>query len=335
MKNPTRPPFDERIVKIAKESGKPESDVWNRPTSFPTPILRLSEKRAKKTFNERRHDSLKNWRIYTFDYLKFDEEARTHSALLRPINKKLQQNELSEIDARREIEQLGFVIDAVSDRRFDPMASTDWTLLQAIVWIATTSADRVRDVSADARKRTVCLKSTNSAPCFALHWCASLQELPEQPQLEDARKALWGALRNGTITATGVDAPCLPRKVVAAIEWSDLCLMRDDVVYASARRDGYFRSSDHAYFHVCVPVTDVLKKWQKQNNLSDRTARRERGNPGEKRRRVMDEMRRDVAGGYDLENAKGVEMKAKYRAAIGTCNAAREEIRKEILRVKK
>ncbi|MBG0797564.1 hypothetical protein IYX23_07770 [Methylocystis sp. L43] len=326
MKNPTRPPFDKKILELAKESGKPESDIWNRPTSFPTPILRLSEKRAKKTFDERLHDSLKNWRICTFDYQKIDEQARAHSALLRPINKKLQQNELSEIDARREIEQLGFVIDAVSEKRFDPMASTDWTLLQAIVWIATTSADRIRDVSVDARKRTVRLKSIDPASCFELHWHASLQELPEQQQLEDARKKLWGELRNGTITATGFDAPGVSRKVIPAIEWSDLSLLRDDVVYASARGDGLFRSSDHGYFHVRVSVTDVLKKWPKQDNSSDGNARRGRGNPGEKRRRVRDQMRRDVAGGYDLENAKGVELHVKYGVAIGTCKRAKEEI---------
>ncbi|MCQ4188109.1 hypothetical protein [Methylocystis suflitae] len=335
MKNPTRPPIDEKILEIAKESGKPESDIWTRPTSFPTPILRLSEKRAEKTFDERRHESLKNWRICTFDYLKFDEEARTHSALLRPINKKLQQNELSEIDARREIELLGFVIDAVSDRKFDPMASTDWTLLQAIVWIATTSADRVRDVSAYARKRTVRLKSTDPAPCFELHWHASLQELPEEQQLEDARKELWGELRNETITATGFDAPGVSRKVIATIEWSDLSLMRDDVVYASARGDGVFRSSDHAYFHVRLRVADVLKNWRKEKAAAGGETKQQRGRPPEKRRLVMDKMRRDVAGGYDLENAKGVEMEAKYGVRRGTCEAARKQILEEIQSVKK
>lgn len=336
MRNPTRPPSDEKIRRIAKESAAPASNIWDMPTPPPPATVTRLSRGAQKTFEERQDERLRKWRIDTFDYLKFSDEARELSALFASINRKLQQDQLSESEARREMEQLGFVMDAVSDDpSFDPLASTDWTLLQVIVWIATRSADRVRDVSADARKRKIRLRSNDRAPRFELHWRVSLQELPEQALLEDARKELWQVLRTASIAATGIDAPGVPRKAIAAIEWSDLCLMRDDVVYANARGDGYFRSSDHAYFNVRVHVADVLKNWPKQNKSSDGTARRRRGNPGVVRRRVVDEMRRDMAGGYDPEKAKGVELAAKYGAHRGTCQAALEELQMEILSVKK
>lgn len=297
-----------------------------RTPKVPPPTLRIPEKRREKTPEEKRADYLGRWQEWTFKDHLFSEQGREVSALLSPINRKLKEKELSDDETLNEIGRLGFVIDGASAPSFDPTASIDWTPLQAIAWIATRSTDRVRDVSAGARQKTVRRIADATVLQFEIHWHASLRELDNHAELEAARIQLWGALRSGSITATGIDAPDVPRKIISAHEWTDdFCLLRDDTVHGNARRDGWFRVKDHGYFHVRLAVADVLKNWPNRCEASSGGSRRRPGNPGGKRKAVIEKMKLAVAGGYGLANAKGEEMAKKFGASRGTCEKAREE----------
>lgn len=298
-----------------------------RTPKVPPPTLRLPEKRREKTPEEKRADDLGRWQERTFKDHVFSEQGRELSALLSPINRKLKEKELSDDEALNEAGRLGFAIDGASDRTFDPTASIDWTPLQAIAWIATRSTDRVRDVSVGARQKAV--RRIADAPVlqFEIHWHASLLELDDHAELEAARIQLWSALRSGSITATGIDAPDVPRKIISVHEWTDdFCLLRDDTVHGNARRDGWFRVKDHGYFHVRLAVADVLENWPNRCEASSGGSRRRPGRPPAVKEVVKEKMRRAMADGYDLASAKGEEMAAKFGASRNTCEDARKEV---------
>ena len=151
--------------------------------------------------------------------------------------------------AERKLQPLKWEPDATE---FDPMNEPDWTLLMAVAWIAYRSPDYVRKVWGKYREK--CWKWSpwrgrapnpdgRSFVDYKRHFLkqetdASFEQLclEEIVSLYDdsgvvkshcvrpARETLEKALREGTITATGLPLSESIRKPIAAFEWQDLTM---------------------------------------------------------------------------------------------------------------
>ena len=215
--------------------------------------LRSGQSLERRDFATRR---LENWRGEMANDIR-SVEAR----ILSSINSKLLKGELSPAQAEIEAARDGFIFGKPTDPAFDPCSCSDWTPLQAIAWIATRDANCVREVSFEARKRTVAWRKT-----VALRESANLIVLDKptisllneiSPSDEQATADLWGCLRGGEIQASGLNAPGAPRVEISALEWVDFRLFGDDVVYLGDR----FLMTSHSYFKVRIDRGAIVSIW--------------------------------------------------------------------------
>jgi hypothetical protein len=177
---------------------------------------------------------------------------------------------------------------------FDPLNEPDWTLLMAVTWIAYHSSDYVRKVWDKYRE-----KCWNWSPCtrwrapspdgrsfvdYKGHFLkqetdASFEQLcleeivsllgPPVPDdgsgvvkrhcVRPAREGLEKALREGTITATGLPLSESIRKPIAAFEWHDLTMFDSNQDQDRVCREGV----QAAYAAVTLRRDDVLRLWPK------------------------------------------------------------------------
>jgi hypothetical protein len=86
------------------------------------------------------------------------------------------------------------------------------------------------------------------------------------------------------------------------------------------------------YFRrLCVRKSEMQALWpargaQTAPTSSAAVTRRQPGRPGGVGKRVIEAMRRDVQSGYNLADAKEIEMEARYHASRDTCRRARDKI---------
>lgn len=208
---------------------------------------------------------------------------------------KVQRGEMSPSEAEalvaeRKLQPLKWEPDATE---FDPMNEPDWTLLMAVAWIAYRSPDYVRKVW-DKYREKCCkwspwrgrapnpdgrsfvdykghfLKQETDASFeqLCLEEIVSLSRPPVQDDDSDvvkrhcvrpAREGLEKALREGTITATGLPLSELIRKPIAAFEWQDLTMFDSNQDQDRVYREGV----QAAYDAVMLRRDDVLRLWPK------------------------------------------------------------------------
>lgn len=245
----------------------------------------LGEQRASRPYDQDKQ-SLARWRRRMVDG---DPLSKEQIELAR-INSKLALGELTAEQALAEAAQGGFMLDKLTDASFDPLACNYWTPLQAIVWIATHSVEGVREVSVEARARTVSWHEIEDSPRrrvldpgIALEGgmaVPSRLNRPPQDRLTPrsvlrlknhahidgmlgnagiigARDELLRHLSDRSIVANAIVAETAPREDIDPSQWVDLRFFRDDIAY----RGDVFRVHSFVYFSIRLDRTRVISLW--------------------------------------------------------------------------
>lgn len=224
-------------------------------------------------------------------------EVSDESHQLAGLNARLRKRELTREEAEAELKREGYAFGQLSDSSFDPTSRSEWTPLQAIAWIATRDNDCVRDVSFEARRRTVDWTWSDAKPELwdigttnlsrpAGHFVRllgkpSMEQLAETaPTAEEAKTELWTRLRAGEIQASGLAAPNAPRVEIGALEWIDLRLFHDDVVFRGER----FSLGSHSFFKVLIDRSAIVSIWRGQAVSADGARTRADATPAKNKR---------------------------------------------------
>jgi hypothetical protein len=165
---------------------------------------------------------------------------------------------------------------------FRPEALTHWTLPMAVAWIAFLDLDEVREWSAPYRAD--CREwlwqrwrvgfegpihegwhlEARSKPTLALLGLSATYDnvakgKPLSMSIDEAREALWIALREGFFPATGIDTETGRRVEIPALEWRELVPVQTKGDADEVRRG----LLGHGYRDVLFPVAPLRGHWRK------------------------------------------------------------------------
>ena len=170
---------------------------------------------------------------------------------------------------------------------FDPMAEVWWSLPMAVGWIAWRSPDRVREywdayrqecwdwhfqkwrVGVDGPEyEGFFLEQRRPATLLRLYlaepYVAAGDDASEQVMsVKDAQHALWQALGEGLVLATGISAQSSERTLIPAHEWRDLGYFEErDKDVVRARKPGPLPCG--GYEDVAFPRKGVMALWSEK-----------------------------------------------------------------------